>query len=780
MVRALELAYGCTFVRKEWHEGTPDGRPTPFHLAISAPEAGHVTPKVRALQVTPGFAITLEGRLRTHRVAIRIPKGVDVALALAMVQDAHHHKKFDEYGLVVVVTGDGDLEEAFERASRRVVVCGSREGLAPALRPWVRSEGNQGLYLDEVLVGAQMLAAEEHAAGGSGAGTGVAQQQHQQHQQLHHHHQHQHQHQQLAAPPGLGAGGMHKKDALSSSASSTSNSSSLHPSLTTTGNGSRPGGTTTNSGMGTLSATATTTNSSNNNNMVDSPLSSSPAYGSIPTSGDLRAERWKHQVLQQQQQQQHNYQHQHQQEERALNGPPSLPPYLTSGNSGGSNGSASTHGRQKRRKSFKLRLRCFAGPMCTKLKDEDHLRRTTHPCPAGLACRVLCAVETPDTILHMERFLHPCPRGSGCLDESFEHLSLFEHVGRNVLPLCTAVGCRGGGSGGGIIGAAGAGGGGMGRGCGSEKDRQMTEAAVQQYHGGVPHRHICPHGRHCSFLAHSVADKRVIRHTASFIHPCPWGGRCVARKAETWNWQHMLQFTHFAEDDEQVQREREEEEGKEGVGGREGRDGREEMKGEREEGRMEEKSFFSPSLSSSSSSSSSSSGGGNNNGRHGLNQLSPFLHHLPPSGLTASNSFIAARLQAQAYAHALAAAQHSPPLIAEERRDVNAGMLSSSSSSSFSSEGGDHFFLGGAVGVAAGKGGGGGEGGRGYHHHGHHHTASSLGRGGADGRGGNEDEEEEGREGGGEEGGGGGQGKDQFLISSFSSSLLPPAYQNIW
>lgn len=295
----------------------------------------------------------------------------------------------------------------------------------------------------------------------------------------------------------------------------------------------------------------------------------------------------------------------------------------------------------------------------------------------------------------------------------------------------------------------------------------MTKAAVQQYHGRVPHMHICPHGRQCSFLSHSVADKRVIRHTASFIHPCPWGARCVARRAETWNWQHMLQFTHFAEDDEQVQREREEEEGKGRLGGREGR---EEINAERVEGRMEEYGFFS--LPSNISNGGNSSSGG----QHGLNHMSSLLHHLPSSGMTTAHASIVTRLQAQAYAQALASAQFSPHSIPEERRDVDAELLLSSSSSSFSSEGGDHSLLGAAV-AAAGK--GDGEGRRG-----HHHTASSLWRDGADGCGEEEEEKEEeeegeGRERGGVEDGGGG-GKEQFLIPSFSSSLLPPAYQNIW
>jgi uncharacterized LabA/DUF88 family protein len=76
-------------------------------------------------------------------VAIRIEKGVDVALALALTQPrAASTLLSDDYQLVVVVTGDGDLEAAVEAsaATRRTVVCGLRDGIAPALRRWVPSE----------------------------------------------------------------------------------------------------------------------------------------------------------------------------------------------------------------------------------------------------------------------------------------------------------------------------------------------------------------------------------------------------------------------------------------------------------------------------------------------------------------------------------------------------------------------------------------------------------------------------------------------------------------
>lgn len=100
VVRALEEAFCCGFTRKEWHEvrgprcwtasspprcwtassppdsgpsftihntqGTPDGRPTPFHLELSAPEAGHVTPRIRQMQLQAGLAITPDGQVRTN------------------------------------------------------------------------------------------------------------------------------------------------------------------------------------------------------------------------------------------------------------------------------------------------------------------------------------------------------------------------------------------------------------------------------------------------------------------------------------------------------------------------------------------------------------------------------------------------------------------------------------------------------------------------------------------------------------------------------------------
>lgn len=89
-----------------------------------------------------------------HRVAVRVEKGVDVALALAMTQPrppatAPHHLLGGDYELVVVVTEDGDLEAAFKAsaAMRRTFVCGLRDGIAPALRRWVRSEGDRCVYV---------------------------------------------------------------------------------------------------------------------------------------------------------------------------------------------------------------------------------------------------------------------------------------------------------------------------------------------------------------------------------------------------------------------------------------------------------------------------------------------------------------------------------------------------------------------------------------------------------------------------------------------------------
>lgn len=80
---------------------------------------------------------------------------MDVALALAMTQPhppaaaaatmGSNHLLAGDYEIVVVVTGDGDLQAAFKAsaAMRRTFVCGLRDGIAPALRRWVRSEGNR-------------------------------------------------------------------------------------------------------------------------------------------------------------------------------------------------------------------------------------------------------------------------------------------------------------------------------------------------------------------------------------------------------------------------------------------------------------------------------------------------------------------------------------------------------------------------------------------------------------------------------------------------------------
>ncbi len=341
VVRALEMAFHCRFVRKEWHEGTEDGHPTPFHQKAEV-DGGLVTLKLRTLTTVP-----VDG----HSLGIRIETGVDVALALAMVQDS------PEYGLLVVVTGDAELEEAFERAKRRIFVCGLRDGLAAALRPWImRSEGNRSLHLEDVLATAQALGRTEHHT------LGVATAGLQQH---------------VALPPGLGP--QQRTDYARVPPTSTLSSSSSSSSL---------------SSFSLYTPTGAAPNVSNNGN-GNGGGSYSP-IGTIPTSGESRKLHLDEGVGL----------HHH-----------GLGAGSSSVCTGSTDGSSSSGGgRSKRRKSSKLRLRCFAGHLCTKVEDEEHLRRTTHPCRAGLNCRVLRVPNGPEKALHMERFLHPCSRGSACQD----------------------------------------------------------------------------------------------------------------------------------------------------------------------------------------------------------------------------------------------------------------------------------------------------------------------------------------------------------------------------
>jgi len=500
--------------------------------------------------------------VRQHE-KIPFPKESGLASALAAFSGACDGEQ--DKSLAILVSGDGTLSKTLLQSTRKVAVCGSRGSLAPSLLPWVRVLADGGLFLEDVLGLAQGLIREDFTARATqnfqqGPSRMIPQpqqaqfmQQWQQQQALDVHDRRIPQ----CLLPSVPAS--HLPESRSTAPSTPTLVPSLHAVKGDFTNDAQPWP---RSGLPLLQQSMAeglppglggdTSRVECGQNGSRTDLLAKMNLG----SGSSLPSRQRHALLLQAQEQ--------------LRMPPDTQPLHSTGH--GSMPSERNHGkpsmsvsesneaiaclhapasgekedkdRLKRHRSPKLRLRCFAGPLCKKLQDEDHVRRTTHPCPDGLACPVVRAPETPETMLHMESFLHPCPKGSACLDESPGHSSLFEHVGRSIMPLCMQVGCR---AGGGYTRPVG----GMGRGGGNAWEKQAMEAALEECHGGVPHRHICPHGRHCSFLTHSVADKRVIRHTAAFIHPCPWGSRCVARKSETWNWQHMLQFTHFPEEMEQ-------------------------------------------------------------------------------------------------------------------------------------------------------------------------------------------------------------------------------------
>lgn len=91
-------------------------------------------------------------RCSRQSLRMRVEKGVDVALALsiAIAPDP------TAYEVVVVVTGDSDLQAAFEHArssGKRVYVCSARNALAEDLRGFLHVEGfNRFVYLDDVIL----------------------------------------------------------------------------------------------------------------------------------------------------------------------------------------------------------------------------------------------------------------------------------------------------------------------------------------------------------------------------------------------------------------------------------------------------------------------------------------------------------------------------------------------------------------------------------------------------------------------------------------------------
>lgn len=144
LVRALEQMFGLDFVRKEWHQGTEDGRPNDFHRAIVCPENGHIVPKIRGMKEQSGRLPKGQGR-----ATVRVEKGVDVALAVAILDRGH---QYQPYSVVLVLTGDADLLAAMESCERRVVVCSADKGLAHELRPYIRVVEDRAVTLEQVVM----------------------------------------------------------------------------------------------------------------------------------------------------------------------------------------------------------------------------------------------------------------------------------------------------------------------------------------------------------------------------------------------------------------------------------------------------------------------------------------------------------------------------------------------------------------------------------------------------------------------------------------------------
>jgi hypothetical protein len=170
VVAAIQDAYNVDLVRREWHQGTEDGQLNSFHRSISHVEGGHVIPYIRRMKDQSGRASGQSAGAAGGRATIRVETGVDVAMAMAMtdVDD----KQCDPYSVVIVVTGDGDLESAFARAARhrRVYVCSLKEALSAELNRYVKSERGRALYLDDVLRVAAASAPQGGPTGAGGAG----------------------------------------------------------------------------------------------------------------------------------------------------------------------------------------------------------------------------------------------------------------------------------------------------------------------------------------------------------------------------------------------------------------------------------------------------------------------------------------------------------------------------------------------------------------------------------------------------------------------------------
>lgn len=160
--------------------------------------------------------------------------------------------------------------------------------------------------------------------------------------------------------------------------------------------------------------------------------------------------------------------------------------------------------------------KCFAGRICEKLNDPDHMSRFRHPCPDGPGCRFIYEDPKADERgqeerkHHLMHFGHICSQPNCPFQDELNHKAVCEHprVGK---PICPE---------------------------GDRCPRVWDPDHAREW------RHRCPDDRKCALMKRVQTDAQKADHMRNYMHTCSFGKACLYIRDPEWNWEHMLQFTH--------------------------------------------------------------------------------------------------------------------------------------------------------------------------------------------------------------------------------------------
>jgi hypothetical protein len=151
----MERTFNVRFTRKILFQGTFNGAHNSFHTLISHPSGGHVTCRISPMKLIHGNMYHPQERRMIEppqQASLCVEKGVDVKIALELQKEPLPHEEM--YDILIIISGDGDLDEAVREANkkRRVIVCPKIGTCAAEMNEFIFIQDNgQPVYLDTLL-----------------------------------------------------------------------------------------------------------------------------------------------------------------------------------------------------------------------------------------------------------------------------------------------------------------------------------------------------------------------------------------------------------------------------------------------------------------------------------------------------------------------------------------------------------------------------------------------------------------------------------------------------